>query len=403
MRGEDPAAIRILDIKPTSRRAILEKNIQFIQTDITDADAVLDAFRAPWSPKIQSLPLTVFHCVAYINSGDRKADFTSIYQKVNINGTENVVKAAKTAGASILIGTSSSSIGVIPTSYVSWPWEKIPKNYWQFLPNGDAPEPLIRPLNRYSSCYAWSKAQAENIVRQANDPTSNFLTGCIRPGHAIYGHGGAYEFSLTWNYLQRGGSPSWIHHIIFNLVNAQNVSIGHLAYENALLKPGSKPSTLYGNAYAVTDPNPAIRYGDFYLSLSTLVHPSTPVRFPEIPVLTLLLPAYALESYRLLRLRIPGLRAILPDLKGDIARIMPAMFQMCTLHTVTTDERARAEIGYVAPIESLEGIARAVLEWNGEVEERLKDGKNSVENGSVNVGMVGGLKESDVVPSPVVR
>lgn len=400
MRGEDPAGIRIIDIKPTARKAVLEKNVDFIQTDVTDPTAVLSAFQTPWPKHVQSLPLTVFHCVAYINSSERKPEFTAVYEKVNIKGTENVIRAARTSGASILIATSSASISLVATSYFPWPWESLPKNYWQLLPNADR-EPLIRPLEDYGSCYSWSKAAAEHSVRQANNPEANFLTGCIRPGHAIYGHGGAYEFSLTWDYLRRGGSPSWIGHIVVNLVNAQNVSIGHLAYEDTLLKSSVATSSVSGNAYAVTDPNPAIRYGDLYTTLHTLAHPKTPANFSPIPVLTFLLPSYVLEAYRVLRLRIPALTSLLPDLKGELARVMPGMFQMCTLHTVFTDTKAQEEIGYRAPIGSLEGIVFAVLEWNRGVEEGMEREKKM--NGKVDTGMDLSAKNANMIPngSPV--
>jgi len=372
MRGEDPAAIRILDLSPPKRKEIAENNINYIQTDISDPEAVHAAFTSAWPDHVKSLPLTVFHCVAYINACDRAPDFLPIYEKVNIHGTENVLHAAQTANASMLIATSSASISIKPPTYFPWPWQRWPKNIYQFIPNAD-PATLDAPLSSYGSCYAYSKARAERLVRTANNPQSNFRTGTIRPGHAIYGHGVPNPSSITYDYLRRGDSPSWLHHVISNFVNAQNVSIGHLAYEDELTKSASANAhidtsiDLGGRGYCVTDPTPPITYGALYDVLSTLAHPSTPVSFPYVPHILMLLPSYLLEMYVLLRLRQRYL-AWLPRVTGDIAYVQPAMFNMCTLHVVYTDDKARAEIGYRAPIGTLEGFVAAVGEWNRGVE-----------------------------------
>lgn len=364
VRGEDPAAIRIIDLSPPRRKEVLENNIEFINTDISDSKAVSHAFNAQWPSKVKSLPLTVFHCVAYINPSDRYADFLPIYEKVNIYGTENVLKAAQAAGASCLVATSSASVGLKPPTYFPWPWQRWPKNIWQFVPNAE-PATLDGPLESYGSCYAWSKARAEKLVREANDPKAGFSTGCLRPGHAIYGHGLETSSSISWDYLRRGGSPTWITHVVTQFVHCANCSIGHLAMENALINK-TNPG---GKAYCVTDPNPPILYGQLYRALETLAHPLTPIAFLRIPHVALLLPAYAIEAYRLLQHRY---LSFLPKIIGDVAMVQPGVWNMCTLHIVYTDTAAQEEIGYRAPFTTLEGLALSVLEWNRNVEEKAK-------------------------------
>jgi len=364
MRGEDPAAIRILDLSPPKRKEVAENNIAFIQTNVSLFDVVSRAFNAPWPDHVQSLPLTVFHCVAYINPSERTADFVATYEAVNIKGTENVLKAAQAADASCFIATSSASVSVKPPTYFPWPWQRWPKNIWQFIPNAE-PTTLDGLLETYGSCYAWSKAQAEKRVREANDPKAGFLTGVIRPGHAIYGHGVEQSSSVTFDYLRRGGTPSWIRNVVTNFVNCQNVSIGHLAYEDALIKK-TNPG---GRGYCVTDPNPPIMYGLLYRALETLAHPLTPIAFPYIPHMVMLLPSYVIEAYRLLQHRyLP----VLPNLHADLAYVQPATFNMCTLHLVYTDTAAQEEIGYRAPLTTIEGLALAVLDWNQKVEAKAK-------------------------------
>jgi hypothetical protein len=166
----------------------------------------------------------------------------------------------------------------------------------------------------------------------------------------------------------------WLAHIVTNFVNAQNVSISHLAYENTLLNDPN--SALGGRAYCCTDPNPPIVYGDLYKALSTLAHPMHPVKFPNIPGSLLLLLAYCLESYSLLRHRY--LR-FLPPITGDLAIVQPAVFQMASIHLVYDDSLAQKEIGYKAPITTLEGLCHQVLWFNelveAKVEKQVAEGK----------------------------
>lgn len=377
MRGEDAQAIRIVDLSRPTRKEVTEnKQVGYIQTDITDVDAVSKAFNAPWPQRVGSLPLTVFHCAALISPYDRHKDFLPIYVKVNINGTANVIKAAQGAGASCFIATSSASVGLKKPNYFGWPWQsRAETRTWQFAPNAEPPsEPRNDSIAPYGSCYAWSKAQAELLVRRAHDKSSRFLTGAIRPGHAIYGHGVENPSSVTWDYLRRGGSPSWIGNCVANFVAAQNVSIGHLAYENTLLRDPEKG----GKAFCVTDPNPPIRYQDLYTVLTTLAHPSTPVAFSYIPHMPILLLSYLVEWYRLLRHRHQWLSALLPPVTGDLAFVQPAVSNLCALHVVYTDTAAQEEIGYRAPMGTLEGFMLAVLDWNSKIEEKLRiEGKHS--------------------------
>lgn len=381
MRGEDPQSIRIVDLSTPTRPEVKGNNIHYVRTDITDIQATKDAFEKPWPDRIRSRPLTVFHCAAYISPKDRHAVCLPIYAKINVKGTKNVLEAARAAKASIFVATSSGSVALTPPSYFPWPWQRWPKNVYQFLPNAE-PTTLDAPLESFAACYAWTKAQAESMVRKANDPSSGFLTGAIRPAHAIYGHGVENPSSITWDYCRRGGSPSWIPHVVTHFVNAQNVSVGHLAYEDALVNRKNSG----GKAYCVTDPNPPLRYGQLYTVLKSLAHPLTPMNFPYVPHIIMLLAAYVVEAYVVFRLKyMPSL----PPVEGDLSSLQPAMFQLCTLHIIYTDTAAQKEIGYRAPIQTLEGFTAAILDWNRKVEEKAqakidkgKGGEVHVQNGS---------------------
>jgi len=381
MRGEDPAAIRVLDLNEPETRKLLESGGSFVKTDVTNKESIARAFEQAWPNHVRTLPLTVFHTVAYINPSDRNAAFLLPYVSVNIEGTRNILNAAQKAGADCFVATSSASVGLRIPSYFPWPWQRWPKDIYQFLPNADPTSPDL-PLGSYGTCYAWSKAQAEKLVRLANN--DEFRTGVIRPGHGIYGHGVENPNSLTWQYLSRGGSPTWLYNVVAHFVSAENVSIGHLAFEDALLK---KDSRVGGNAYCVLDPNPPIIYADLYRALLILAHPATPIKFPKVPHIVMLFMAYGLEQYHLLRNKfLPSL----PALSKDLTFLQPAVFNVSALHIVYTDTAAQNDIGYRAPISTLEGFALAMREWNEKVEAKAKSKSDAVSD----------MHEDRVVPQP---
>ena len=375
LRGEDPAAIRILDLRAPSRPEALKNNVDFISTDVSSAESVISAFTAPWPRSVAQLPLTVLHTVAFIGASDRHPLALGIYERVNLEGTRNVLAASQAAGCSIFISTSSGSISTTPPVYLPWVPRLTTKDYVQILPNAEPTRhTLSSPLESFGSCYAYSKARAEALVRSANDPKTSFRTGCIRPAHAIYGHGCDNLNNLSFDYLRRGWSPTWITDIVNHFVDARNVSAAHLWYEDAFLKQEqNNTDTVGGKAYAVTDPNPPVTYGHLYRLLTLLAHPSNPCDFPKIPPIPILLIAHVVEFYSLLRLRWGGLLGkYLPALKGDLAAMQPAIYNMCTAHFIYDDSMARREIGYRAVVGTLRGLCDSVVEFNGKVEERLK-------------------------------
>jgi nucleoside-diphosphate-sugar epimerase len=203
MRGQNPAAIRIVDLQPPCRELAVKHNVSYFKADITDRVAVEKVFKSPWPSEIAHLPLTVFHTAAYIHAGYRKADFLGPYMKVNVEGTRNVLDAARSAGCDIFIATSSGSIGIRPSNFLFPPWRRYPKDFVQILDNAEPPS--LDELENFAGCYAYSKAVAEKLVTDADDKEGGFRTGAIRPGHAIYGHGAENRNAVVYDYIRRGG------------------------------------------------------------------------------------------------------------------------------------------------------------------------------------------------------
>lgn len=160
--------------------------------------------------------------------------------------------------------------------------------------------------------------------------------------------------------------------VIQNFVNAENVSIAHLLYEQRLAEqsPISSRPDIGGQAFMVTDPNPAISFNDLYTLLALLA--KTPVNFTRVAPGPLFVLAHFIELYSIIQFRyLPWL----PKVTGDLAQMQPALFSISTVHTICDDSRARKApeeggLGYNPPISTLDGMCKEVLEWNSRVEKK---------------------------------
>ncbi|KAL0262499.1 hypothetical protein SLS55_001467 [Diplodia seriata] len=373
--------------------------VGFATADITDSESTDHAFSVPWPSSVEDRPLTVFHTAATIRFAERARDLLPLSEKVNVVGTKNVLAAAKAAGASVFIATSSGSIAIRRVNFWLAPWRRWPRGFFQSL--SDADYDLSRPHETYFGNYPASKATAERIVRGADNAASGIRTGVIRPASGVYG---TTMDNTIGNYLRRGGNADWIRHIVNPFVYTENVSLAHLLLEQRLITPARDPASgkrvdIGGSAYTVTDPNPPIRYSDIAHLLHTLC--VTPVKFVAVPPALMLVISHVVEFYTLLRHRY--LPRILPPVAGDLALLQPALFAICCVHLSYDDSEARKRpeeggLGYRAPWTSMEAMCRQVLAWNEEWNEKVgekgkqMEGKKG-EDGSI-MGEVRGLVDT---------
>lgn len=166
--------------------------VEFVQADISSAEATEKAFAKPWHPSVAHLPLTVFHTAAVIVPSDRSKLLYGFCEAINVRGTQHVVDAARRAGADVLISTTSGSISIRPVELWVPPWRmwsgssgRWPRHYWQVLDEKDFFEPPRKHEEHYAN-YPASKAAAERIVCAAN--SAAMRTGCIRPANGVYGN-----------------------------------------------------------------------------------------------------------------------------------------------------------------------------------------------------------------------
>ncbi|KAF8499459.1 NAD(P)-binding protein [Gautieria morchelliformis] len=380
-RGEDPRRIRIVDIRPPTRQDLTTgpgSKAAFHQTDVSNADAVLAAFSAPWPDADDSdIPVTVFNSgnvllptAANIRFWERVESLLPFSDHVNVKGSRNVIAACRAIGATILVYTSSASVTTQRTRFWLWPWQRSPKYFVQVL-DDDAPLPPRH--NSYFANYAVSKAKAERLVREADNtllPCGGFFrTGCIRPGNGVFGPGGDV---LAGAYLVRQQNYTWVRNIIQSFIYVENCSLAHLLYEQRLLEMGANTSSgtpdIGGQAFNVSDPNPPIAFGDIYTALTTL---TINTKFQDLPPVLMLMFAHVIEAYYLLRFSHPFISWIFPQLKGEILLLQPSLFSLSQIHLIFDDSRARKSpkeggLGYKAPFTSLDGLCKLVIEWEKE-------------------------------------
>lgn len=375
-RGEDPRHIRVLDIRLPEREDLQKDKIgevDFAQVDVTDRRKVEEAFCKPWpvtGNDSEEPELTVFHTAASIRFFERHPRLLYLSESVNVQGTQNILDAARLVGAKTLVSTSSGSIGVRRTRLWLFPWQREPKFYTQVINDDD--EMLPKQHAHFFSNYAVSKLNAERRVRAADKTPSGqgiIRTGVIRPGNGVYGPGGDL---LVGAYLVKKYNPTWLRNIMQSFANVENCSFAHLLFEQRLieLERGSANPDIGGNAFCVADAGQPPTYGDIHRALYVLS--SGEVTCPHFSPTSMLGVAHLVEWYYLtrrlfLKSRYAFLARMMPPVVGDIVFMQPSMFSLTNVHLYFDDSRARAPpekggLGYTGHYDTLSGVCQVVMD-----------------------------------------
>lgn len=185
----------------------------------------------------------VFHTAA----ADPVNNSFKLHYKVNVEGTKNVIDACKTCKVKRLIYTSSSAVvfdGV----------------HGLFGVDESIPYP-----DKFPDAYTQTKAEAEKLVKKAND-TNELLTCCIRPG-TIFGPGDILvpyivSYARTMFIIGDGKNSD-------DFVYVENVVNGHICAERTLTtKSGAARSG--GKAYFITNMEPMNMWRFIYIVLEEL-------------------------------------------------------------------------------------------------------------------------------------
>lgn len=418
-RGEDPKNIRILDIRVPTRSDLTRgpaKLVEYVRTDVTDEDSVIAGFTKPWPPAAsRDSDITVFCTVASIRFYEKHPALVPLSAKINVTGIENVVKGSLAGGATILIATSSGSVGVRSTRFLLAPWESEPKFFTQVIRDDDRDS--TRPHRTFFSNYGYTKMIGEVRVLAADKSSGSggkFLrTGVIRPGNGLYGVGG--DQLMEWYIKNPDTRVTWIPNTVHHFTAVENCSLAHLCYEQRLvdLERGGRNPDIGGRSFIVTDAGPPIAWGDLYRVIEVLAEGD--IKFRVLSPSLMLFLAHVIQTYYLatyflsqspnIFLRAAG--AFLPRLSPLIANLQPSLWNLTCVHLIFDSSNARARpeaggLGYNPLWTSLEGMCQAVLEYQSK---RVVDAHFSGDQGSLatpgthyaQAGVKNGLEKADFV------
>ncbi|CAK7206253.1 erg26, C-3 sterol dehydrogenase [Sporothrix eucalyptigena] len=217
--------VHVLDIEITKN---LVDGVTYTQGGITDKDdmnAILQRHR----------PRIVFHMASPLASlpSSRHKEFF----ETNVEGTQVLLDASKTAGVKAFVYTSTVDV------YAGPPHSSLGEDapLWTDVPKKSAK----------MSEYCRTKAIADGIVRLANSPS--FQTVVLRPGH-VYGERhtqGLYEMLEA----AKGAKPlvQLRTDALMEVASADNVAAGHVLAAKALLAGDGRVA---GEAFNLSDGAP---------------------------------------------------------------------------------------------------------------------------------------------------
>ncbi|KAF2280814.1 C-3 sterol dehydrogenase/C-4 decarboxylase-like protein [Westerdykella ornata] len=217
-----------LDNLPPSLGSETFSNVRYIRANVLQPSELEDAFE-------QAKPVIVIHTAGVYDLGNKRYQNRStgpVYE-VNIQGTKNVLEAAKRNGAKGLVYTSSFSVLV----------DEIEADFH----NADE----TWPTGRATLPYGRAKTAAENLVLASN--TSSFRTCSLRPT-LIFGPNDPTVIPRLHDCIARGetsfviGDGSNLNDFVY----VSNVADAHVLAASNLLESG----TAAGQAFFITNGEP---------------------------------------------------------------------------------------------------------------------------------------------------
>jgi sterol-4alpha-carboxylate 3-dehydrogenase (decarboxylating) len=238
LRGE--TRVTVMDADPRACDVFKhDVRVTFVPGDVTKYEQVLEAIQGAEN---------VFCTFAVIRFMDRLPHQAALSYRVNVNGTENVVRACREANVQCLVQTSTSNVCVEPTvCSVNMQGEKLP-----YVTRDSAP-----------NHYGWTKAISEQLVLAADG--NQMRTVSVRPCSAIFGSDDRYMLEPMLK-LGRTILPPNGGSAVIDFVCVQNVVYGHLLAEKGLMH---SPFEVGGQAFCVSNEAP-IRMKDLAAITSRL-------------------------------------------------------------------------------------------------------------------------------------
>lgn len=289
--------------------------VSFHQGDLCDEQALL--------PALKDVSL-VFHCASPAPASDDRV----LFERVNIQGTQTVLRACIEAGVQKLVLTSSASVVFEGTDI---------KNGREDLPYAK------KPIDYYTQ----TKIVQEKLVLEACDKQKGFLTVAIRP-HGIFGPRDPQLVPILVDTARRG-KMKFIIGDGSNLVDftfVENVVHGHILAAERL----RSDSPICGKPYHITNDEP-VRFWDFMSEVLVGLGYAAP-RY-HLP--------YALVYGLALLLWLLSL--ILRPLIRFKPTFTPMRVALAGTHHYYSCERAKEDLAYKPVVSLKEGIERTVKSY----------------------------------------
>ncbi|GAC1383443.1 MAG: NAD-dependent epimerase/dehydratase family protein [Ktedonobacteraceae bacterium] len=295
--------IRALVLPVENADNLLKQGVEVMRGDITDADTL--------GPAVQNIDL-IFHLAGMMGVWRPLAD----YRLVNVNGAENLYKAAQKAGVRRFVHTSSHTVYGL--------------GHGRFLTEKD-------PLRPDSDPYSLTKAEGDRVMRRLM-LNSDIETVILRPG-TFFGPGDKLHFGRMAQKMKNGKGV-----IIGRGNNALPFCYVTDVVQGFLLAAYSEKAP--GNVYNITNDRPLTQQ-EIFDAIADAVDGKRPTL--HLPYLPMYYGAIVAEK----------VVASLTHTKPIVTQLGAMMFGSDNKHSV---EKARCELGFEPKVDLHEGIKLAA-EW----------------------------------------
>eukprot|EP01065_Artemidia_motanka_P037924 TRINITY_DN46813_c0_g1_i1.p1 TRINITY_DN46813_c0_g1~~TRINITY_DN46813_c0_g1_i1.p1 ORF type:complete len:459 (+),score=106.65 TRINITY_DN46813_c0_g1_i1:60-1379(+) len=274
----------------------------------------------------------VYSTFALIQFFARLPHQAALSERVNVGGTENVMRACRDAGVKTLVYTSTSNVMVAPGL------AKL---------NMDETSPLVS-RDRSHNHYSWTKAAAEGVVLKAA-AGSTVRTAIIRPCSVVFGPGDVRILERTLQPVAFGKAFAPMVHCsaVNDYVYVDNVVLGELKAE-ARLREGA--SGVSGEVFNISNEEP-LSFEEFLLITSFHAKNVVVVSLPKL-LLTAL--AHISETAQLLfRGKV--------SLGRDLDQLTPATLATTAMSYTVDCSKARTRLNW-APLWNVDQAVQQSIE-----------------------------------------
>ncbi|CUA69034.1 hypothetical protein RSOLAG22IIIB_08284 [Rhizoctonia solani] len=341
-RGE--ALVRIIDVaepKPSANSDIDNlSRAEFVKADVSDYQSIADAISRPFGSTKRTAQV-IIHTVAAIRNFERLSYVKHLSHRVNVQGTNNIIKASQELGTvGALVYTSSAAVCVRPAKYL---WLGLFGTRPGALVGDETPEDIPRLNNHYIS----TKLEGEQLVRAA-DGVKGIRTGILRPGMVIMGPESMFAALVLKN---PDVNPTWGSGFTNGILNAWDLGRAHVQLADALF---NRPDDVARQSFAITGQTTAHPFHEVRRMFQ--FYSRNGLRFRELPELPLYLLSHVLEVFLLARYLVLNTASKFTGaqvspvpqwaMKSRVLFLQPAMWDLNLVDAIVDDTRARKVLGY---------------------------------------------------------